>query len=74
MRYLTLLIVIIVMMVLSPFVNRTPYLRMLNNIVVSLVLLSVVYNVKKHKSVFIVGLCLGIPWVLISWLFLFLPG
>ncbi len=73
LRYLNLLIVIIVMMILSPFTARSPYLRMLSNIVFTLVLLSVVYTVKKHKRVFVVGLLLGIPWVLAAWAHLLRP-
>jgi len=74
LRYLNLLVVIVIMMILSPFVSRAPYLRMLNNIVLILVLLSVVYTVKKQKAAFIVGLLLGIPWVLAAWTHLIRPG
>ena len=74
LRYLNLLVVIIVMMIVSPFVQRSPYLRMVNNVVLSLVLLAVVYTVKKHKWTFILGLCLGIPWVLLAWVHLFDQG
>ncbi len=58
------------MMVISPFTARSPALRMVNNIVLTLVLLSVVYTVKKQKAAFLLGLVLGIPWVLLSWLHL----
>jgi len=71
LRYLNLLVVIIVMMIVSPFVSRSPYLRMFNNVVLSLVLLAVVYTVKKQRRTFILGLCLGIPWVLLAWVHLF---
>jgi len=73
-RFINLFVVIVIMMILSPFVSRSPYLRMLNNIVLILVLLSAVYTVKKQKAVFIVGLLLGIPWVLTAWIHLFRPG
>ena len=73
LRYLNLLVVIVIMMILSPFTARAPYLRMLSNIVFTLVLLSVVYTVKQNKKIFIAGLVLGIPWVLAAWMHLLNP-
>ena len=73
LRYLTLLIVIVSMMILSPFVSRSPLLRMINGIVLTLMLLSVVYTVKSEKWTFITGLILGIPWVIESWVRLMYP-
>ncbi len=70
LRYLNLLLVIIAMMLLSPFMSRSPALRMANNIVLTLVLLSVVNTVKRQKGIFLIGLVLGVPWVLLSWLHL----
>ena len=67
-RYLNLLVVIIAMMVVSPFTARSPILRFANNIVLTLVLLSVVNTVKRQRTTFLIGLILGIPWVLIAWL------
>ena len=69
-RYLNLLVVIIAMMVISPFTARSPILRFANNIVLTLVLLSVVNTVKRQRTTFLIGLILGIPWVLIAWLHL----
>ncbi len=71
LRYMNLLVVIIIMMIISPFVSKSPNLRMLNNVVLTLVLLSVVYTVKKQRRTFILGLCLGIPWVLTAWVHLY---
>lgn len=68
LRYFNLLVVIIIMMLISPFVNKAPYLRLLNNIVLTMVLLSAVYTVKKQRWTVIVGLFLGIPWVLSAWI------
>ncbi len=56
------------MMIISPFTSRSPALRMVNNIVLTLVLLSVVNTVKKQRATFLIGLVLGIPWVLLSWI------
>ena len=74
LRYLNLLVVIVIMMILSPFVSRSPYLRMTNNIVLILVLLSVVNTVKKQRWAFMIGLMLGIPWVLAAWIHLIHPA
>lgn len=70
LRYLNLLVVIIAMMIISPFTARSPVLRMVNNIVLTLVLLSVVNTVKKQRRTALVGLMLGVPWVVLSWLHL----
>jgi len=74
LRYLNLLIVIIVMMMISPLVSKSPVLRLVNNLVFTWVLLSVVYTVRDQKKFFIVGLVLGIPWVLSAWLYMFSPA
>lgn len=67
-RYLNLLVVIIAMMVVSPFTARSPVLRLANNIVLTLVLISVINTVKRQRATLLIGLILGIPWVLIAWL------
>jgi hypothetical protein len=58
------------MMMLSPLVSRSPFLRLANNMVLTWVLLSVVYTVKDQKKYFVVGLVLGIPWVLSAWIYM----
>jgi len=68
LRYLNLLVVIIAMMIVSPFTARSLVLRLANNIVLTLVLLSVVNTVKRQRATLLIGLILGIPWVLIAWL------
>ncbi len=72
-RYLNLLVVVVVMMFLLPFTSRTPMLRMSGNIILTLVLLSAVYTVKKQRRTFIAGLILCIPSVVTSWMYLISP-
>ncbi len=73
LRYLNLLVVIVGMMIIAPFTSRSPALRLVNNIVLTLVLLSVVNTVKRQRATFLVGLVLGVPWVLVAWLRLISP-
>ena len=68
LRYLNLLVVIVGMMIIAPFTARSPALRTVNNIVLTLVLLSVVNTVKRQRATFLIGLVLGVPWVLLAWL------
>ena len=68
LRYLNLLVVIVGMMIISPFTSRSPALRIVNNIVLTLVLLSVINTVKRQRAAFLIGLVLGVPWVLLAWL------
>jgi len=70
LRYLNLLAVIIAMMIISPFTARSPVLRVVNNVVLTLVMLSVVNTVRSHRAISPVGLMLGVPWVLLFWLHL----
>ncbi len=48
-------------------------LRMSGNIILTLVLLSAVYTVKKQRRTFIAGLILCIPSVVTSWMYLISP-
>ena len=73
LRYLNLLVVIVVMMILMPFTSRSPMLRMANNIVLTYVLLSVIYTVKKNQRAFVAGLILCVPSVAAVWIHLFSP-
>ena len=61
LRYLNLLVVIVGMMIIAPFTSRSPALRLVNNIVLTLVLLSVVNTVKRQRVTFVIGLVLGVP-------------
>lgn len=70
LRYLNLLVAIVGMMIISPFTSRSPALRIVNNIVLTLVLLSVVNTVKRQRATLLIGLVLGVPWVLLAWLHL----
>jgi len=70
LRYLNLLVAIIAMMIISPFTARSPALRMVNNIVLILVLISVFNTVRRQRVIFLIGLVLGVPWVVLSWLHL----
>jgi hypothetical protein len=73
LRYLYLLTVIIALMVLSPLIYHSYWLRIVNNLVLTLVLLAAIYTVKENRRVFITGLILCIPSLIASWIH-FIPG
>ena len=73
LRYLNLLVVIVGMMIIAPFTSRSPALRLVNNIVLTLVLFAVINTVKRQRVTFVIGLVLGVPWVLLAWLRLISP-
>jgi len=59
---------IILWFILMPFLEGSGYKQILLNCLTSLIVLAGIFAVSEKRKTIIIGLCLGIPWFILSWI------